>query len=103
MRYRKTFFDPVKLGPAFSIVDNPKRRPQREDWAFDAGDAEQGRPRHFVFAQEAVLALNVALATQRPLLISGEAGSGKTSLARFAARAAPGVLPRDRHLAHPGQ
>lgn len=95
IRYRKTFFDPAALGAAFSRVDDPTRQPPREDWAFDAGAAEQGPARHFVFAQEAVLALNVALATGRPLLVSGEPGSGKTSLARFAARALGRVFYRE--------
>lgn len=80
--YRKTFFDPARLS---GFVRVPGA--EREDWAYDAGPHEQGAQRHFVFAEEAVLALNVALATGRPLLVSGEPGSGKTSLARFAAHA----------------
>jgi MoxR-like ATPase len=42
-----------------------------------------------------VLALNVALATRRPLLVSGEAGSGKTSLAKFASAALGRVFYRE--------
>lgn len=80
--YRKAFFDPSVL-PGFVRVPSD----EREDWAYDAGSREEGAQRHFVFAEEAVLALNVALATRRPLLVSGEPGSGKTSLARFAAHA----------------
>lgn len=41
----------------------------------------------YVFAPKAVLAINVALATTRPLLISGEPGCGKSSLARAVASA----------------
>ena len=48
-----------------------------------------------MFAEEAVLALNISLATRRPLLISGEPGSGKTSLARFAAHALGQVFYRE--------
>ena len=39
----------------------------------------------YVYGTRTILALNVALATRRPLLISGEPGSGKTTLARNAA------------------
>jgi len=38
-----------------------------------------------VYREPVILALNVALATRRPLLISGEPGSGKSTLARSAA------------------
>jgi MoxR-like ATPase len=40
----------------------------------------------YVYTDEIVLMINVALATGRPLLISGSAGSGKSSLARNVAR-----------------
>ena len=36
----------------------------------------------YVYTPRTILALNVALATKRPLLISGEPGSGKSTLAR---------------------
>lgn len=50
--------------------------------AFRAGD----RPEDLhVYDPKTILALNVALATRRPLLISGEPGSGKSTLARSAA------------------
>jgi MoxR-like ATPase len=80
--YRKSFFDPASLR-GFTLVPSD----EREDWAYDAGPDVDPSQRHFVFAEEAVLALNVSLATRRPLLISGEPGSGKTSLARSAALA----------------
>jgi MoxR-like ATPase len=35
----------------------------------------------YVFSEEIVLAVNIALAAQRPLLVSGDPGSGKSSLA----------------------
>lgn len=83
LNYRKTFFDPATL-PGFSPI-SPRRRfvaaatdqpiVPREDWAYGAASEV------FVFMQEAVLAINVALATGRPLLVSGEPGGGKTSLA----------------------
>jgi MoxR-like ATPase len=40
----------------------------------------------YVYEESIVLAINVALATGRPLLISGEPGAGKSSLARDVAR-----------------
>src|SRR5687768_14397044 len=89
LNYRKACFDPSKLSGFTRTAD-----PEREDWAYDAGPSVDGRTRHFVFAQEAVLALNIALAARRPLLVSGEPGNGKTSLARFAARALDRVFYR---------
>jgi hypothetical protein len=65
--YRKSFFDPASLR-GFTLVPSD----EREDWAYDAGPDVDPSQRHFVFAEEAVLALNVSLATRRPLLISGE-------------------------------
>jgi MoxR-like ATPase len=45
-----------------------------------------GKPEQlYVFSPKAILALNVALATRRPILVSGEPGCGKSSLARSAA------------------
>jgi MoxR-like ATPase len=44
------------------------------------GDQVEQAP--YVYEESIVLAINVALATGRPLLISGEPGAGKSSLAR---------------------
>ncbi len=88
--YRKTFFDPALLR-GFTRVPSE----EREDWAYEVGPDVGADRRPFVFAEEAVLALNIALATSRPLLISGEPGSGKTSLARFAAHALDYVFYRE--------
>jgi len=49
-----------------------------------AGDRHDGSV--YVYDQEIVLAVNVALATSRPLLVRGPSGSGKSSLARNVAR-----------------
>ena len=88
--YRKTFFDPASLRGFTQLPAD-----EREDWAYDAGRHVDAAQRHFVFAEEAVLALNVSLATRRPLLISGEPEIGKTSLARFAAVALGYVFYRE--------
>lgn len=87
LNYRKTHFDPARLR-GFTRID----REGREDWSFDLGAKVD--PRHFAVAEEAVLALNVALATKRPLLVSGEPGNGKTTLARVAALALSRVFYR---------
>jgi MoxR-like ATPase len=49
-----------------------------------AGDRRDGSI--YVYSDEVVLAVNVALATNRPLLIRGPTGSGKSSLAANVAR-----------------
>ena len=88
LTYQKAFFDPSALGGFSKVRDSANRDDaKRDDWAYDAGESAELDRRHFVFAEEAILALNVALATRRPLLVSGEAGSGKTSLAWFASAA----------------
>ncbi len=45
-----------------------------------SGDQREGRV--YVYEDDTILAVNVALATGRPLLIYGPSGSGKSSLAR---------------------
>lgn len=104
--YRKTYFDPATLAgfarvpaepvaaAAAAAAGNPAlpsanavALAPREDWAYHPAAAPAARAEVFVFMQEAVLALNVALATGRPLLVSGEPGGGKTSLALRAAAA----------------
>jgi energy-coupling factor transporter ATP-binding protein EcfA2 len=73
-------FEPTLFNPRSTV-----------DKSFDAGDGSVGfrggpKPEDtYIYPESVILALNVALATKRPLLISGEPGSGKTSLARNAA------------------
>ena len=71
MRYQR-LFDP----------DVPQAEPPAGGDA--AGDWRDGRV--YVYTDAIVLAVNVALATLRPLLVRGPSGSGKSSLARHAAR-----------------
>jgi MoxR-like ATPase len=73
MRYRKQF-DPA------STVMLPRRRRR----VTDGGDARDGAV--YVYTDRIVLAVNVALATNRPLLLRGLPGSGKSSLAHNVAR-----------------
>ena len=49
-------------------------------------DPERAEIHGFVFSQDAILAVNVALSTKRPLLVSGPPGSGKSSIAVAIAR-----------------
>lgn len=73
MKFTAKHFDPANRGGL------PQGRGQL---AFRAG----GRAEDLhVYDPKTILALNVALATGRPLLISGEPGSGKSTLARSAA------------------
>ncbi len=74
MNFTAKFFDPLKvggeaIGDAGHVLFRAGKRPQ---------DA-------YVYTPRILLALNIALATGRPLLISGEPGCGKTTLAGNAA------------------
>jgi MoxR-like ATPase len=46
----------------------------------------KGRKTMYVYDPKVIFAINVAMASHRPLLLAGEPGSGKTSVARNAAR-----------------
>jgi MoxR-like ATPase len=72
MTYTKTF-DPTK-----DRLDTPGKHEAA------LGDRRDGSV--YVYAPEIILAVNVALAVGRPLLISGPPGSGKSSLAANVAR-----------------
>jgi MoxR-like ATPase len=75
MTYKK-IFDPT--APPAAAPPGPRRAPSR------AGDLRDGEV--YVYEDEIVLAVNVALATGRPLLLYGPPGSGKSSLAPHVAR-----------------
>lgn len=72
MKYRKVF-DPQEVE---RFEDAADRRP--------GGDLRDGSV--YVYDEPTVLAVNVALVTGRPLLVSGPPGSGKSSLAPAVAR-----------------
>jgi MoxR-like ATPase len=74
MQFEAKHFNPLRSGGVPVGADGTV--------AFRSGAAPTDM---YLYKQEAVLALNVALATGRPLLVSGEPGSGKSSLARNAA------------------
>jgi len=66
MDFKRKYFDPVAAG-GVKLKDGSV--------AFGTG------ANSYVFAEKVILALNIALATKRPLLVSGEPGSGKSTLA----------------------
>src|SRR5580765_7278135 len=74
MEFDKTYFDPEARGG--QVID------QAGTVAYGRASAPGGV---YLYTPETLLALNVARAIGRPLLISGEPGSGKTTLARNAA------------------
>ena len=65
-----------------SLFDNPRAARRRAPGG--AGDFRSAGG--YLFTPEMELALSAATATQRPLLVTGPAGCGKSSLARGAAR-----------------
>src|SRR5258708_27301369 len=72
LTYKKTF-DPTTTG------SSPTARPVRV-----TGDRRDGEV--YIYNDRIVLAVNVAIATGRPLLVRGPSGSGKSSLAKNVAR-----------------
>src|SRR3970040_1161588 len=78
MEFTPKYFDPSQRGG--TVLDDDVvafRRPTQ------AGAAEASAL--YLYPRRTVLAVNIALAANRPLLIFGEPGSGKTTLARNAA------------------
>ncbi|HEV3457782.1 MAG TPA: MoxR family ATPase [Thermoanaerobaculia bacterium] len=76
MRYHHLF------DPANDPAAAPPRAGERRGAA--TGDRRDGGV--YVYTEAIVLAINVGLATGRPILVRGPSGSGKSSLARNAAR-----------------
>ena len=75
MQFEPRYFNPASVG-----------EPQTDgSIACELADAN-GRKTLYVYDRSVVFAINVALAAGRPLLLAGEPGSGKTSVARNAAR-----------------
>ena len=75
MQFKRKHFDPALVGEALPDGTVSCR--------FEDAD---GRLSLYVYDPRLILALNVALAARRPLLLAGEPGCGKTSLARNVAK-----------------
>jgi MoxR-like ATPase len=68
-------------------IFNPEQeRPESDDPLPRAGLGDHREEAEYVYTPQIILAVNVALATGRPLLVRGPAGSGKSSLAPDIAR-----------------
>ena len=74
MNYKRKYFDPKGSGTESIAGGSVAFKPAK-------GKDED----LYIFAPKVILALNVAIATERPLLVSGEPGCGKSSLAKSAA------------------
>ena len=79
LSYKKDF-NP-KTTQIFKNASTSKTAPQADNYAADRRDG-----RVYVYNEDIVLAVNVALTVKRPLLIRGASGSGKSTLAQNIAR-----------------
>ena len=70
----------------FDPKDHEDLRSDEERQRSITGDRRDGKIYMYDVAGEIVLAVNIALATGRPLLLSGPSGGGKSSLAQHVAR-----------------
>lgn len=76
MKFEAKFFDPVLAGATF------------DETVSTTTFARDGSA--YVYQPDIILAVNVALATRRPLLVAGAPGAGKSTLARNVALVPPG-------------
>ena len=85
MEYEKKHFDPEKRARTVGHDGAPVGQTSyHDDGSVAVGEgSEPGDV--YVYTTATILALNVALSARRPLLITGEPGSGKTTLAQNAA------------------
>lgn len=82
MNYRR-LFDP-KGENSKNAENKEDLRPQEDSGQYHAGDRRDGML--YLYNDDTILAVNVALATGRPLLVTGPPGCGKSSLAFHVAR-----------------
>jgi MoxR-like ATPase len=73
-------FQPTFSAPMVSSLLTPQEQEQAA-----GGDRRDGRV--YVYTQRIIVAVNVAIVTDRPLLLRGPSGSGKSSMARNVAHA----------------
>ncbi|HEV7745674.1 MAG TPA: MoxR family ATPase [Pyrinomonadaceae bacterium] len=65
---------------SYKKIFSPKMVEKSEAATDGVGDQREGSV--YVYTDDIILAVNVALATRRPLLVRGQSGGGKSSLAR---------------------
>jgi MoxR-like ATPase len=78
MSYERKYFNPESTPGAARLDDGSVA----VRWKLDQEDNDDTEQKEdvYVLAPKVILAVNVALATERPLLIAGEPGSGKSRL-----------------------
>ena len=81
---RLRFIQPEGPEEAVEYTQDFRTKKEKEEELAGPGDRRDGK--FYVYTDEIVLAVEVALATGRPLLLFGPSGSGKSSLAFSAAR-----------------
>ncbi|HZI20240.1 MAG TPA: MoxR family ATPase [Pyrinomonadaceae bacterium] len=89
MEYQK-YFDIMENSPQKQVPWPKVEEPQAGDGEEGTGTIVQAGDRRdglvYVYKEKVELAVNVALATGRPMLVRGPSGGGKSSLARNVAR-----------------
>lgn len=85
MEYTRKFFDPTPIADPNGVAAGQKGAAGKRGAAAARDASPTGESSGYVYSDRIVLAVNVALATQRPLLIAGPPGSGKSTLARSVA------------------
>lgn len=80
-KYNKKFFDPDNKLQTFPLTEAVSRKEHKKEIV---GDDRNGRI--YYYTEEIILAINIAMATGRPLLLAGNSGCGKSSLAYNIAR-----------------
>ncbi|WP_217577703.1 MoxR family ATPase [Mesorhizobium sp. GbtcB19] len=73
------------MSPTYKKIFDPASQPLARMHVGE-GVGDRSDPSSYVFSDKIVLAINVALAAGRPLLVRGPSGTGKSSLARSVAR-----------------
>ena len=76
LQFKAKYFDPAKVPGATRADDD------RVTVHVESDASARGGVQSYVYSRRIILAVNAALATQRPLLVMGDPGTGKTTLAR---------------------